>query len=115
MQMIVHIAAQLATMHAAGYVHRDLKPGNVMWLPSKNRWTIIDLGCTAEIHKDSQLAFTTSYAAPEVCSAVRSGKQYMKVKACTLVHLLPCAMHSLAMSRPRCCFVTRGMHACRHH
>ena len=37
----------MAEFHAAGFVHRDLKPGNVMWLPRANRWTVIDFGCAA--------------------------------------------------------------------
>ena len=27
MQFLVHIAKKLASLHAAGWVHRDLKPG----------------------------------------------------------------------------------------
>jgi serine/threonine protein kinase len=46
-QVIYHIAQRMVEFHAAGYVHRDLKPGNVMWLPRTNRWTVIDFGCAA--------------------------------------------------------------------
>ena len=46
-QVIYHIAQRMAEFHAAGFVHRDLKPGNVMWLPRTNRWTVIDFGCAA--------------------------------------------------------------------
>lgn len=49
MQVIVHIAQKLEQLHAAGWVHRDLKPGNAIWLPSKNTWTLIDFGCAARI------------------------------------------------------------------
>ena len=45
--VIYHIAQRMEEFHAAGYVHRDLKPGNVMWLPRANRWTVIDFGCAA--------------------------------------------------------------------
>lgn len=47
LQIIVHIAEKLQIMHMAGYAHRDLKPGNCIWLPSQNTWSLIDFGCTA--------------------------------------------------------------------
>lgn len=49
MQVIVHIAEKLKTMHNAGWVHRDLKPGNTIWLPSHNTWSLIDFGCAGRI------------------------------------------------------------------
>ena len=48
-QVMVHIAEKLQQLHAAGWTHRDLKPGNAIWLPSKNSWTLIDFGCAARI------------------------------------------------------------------
>ena len=43
-QIIHHICECLSDLHSSGYAHRDLKPGNIMWLPSQNRWTLIDFG-----------------------------------------------------------------------
>ena len=63
------MSARLADMHDAGYVHGDLKPANVMWLPRENRWTVIDFGCTARIGDRVSLVFTLTYAAPEVVRA----------------------------------------------
>jgi serine/threonine protein kinase len=72
LQVIYHIAERLDDLHAAGYCHRDLKPGNVMWLPRKNRWTLIDFGCAAKLGEEASLAYSLAYAAPEVAHAVRN-------------------------------------------
>jgi serine/threonine protein kinase len=49
MQVLCHIAERLHVLHAAGWVHRDLKPGNVLRRPTHHSWTLIDFGCTARI------------------------------------------------------------------
>lgn len=69
--MISHLAERLKELHAAGYVHRDLKPDNVMWLPSQNRWTLIDFGFVARTHQPAELIYTLGYPAPEVIAAHR--------------------------------------------
>lgn len=79
LQCIQHLANRLVNLHNEGYVHRDLKPGNVMWLPRENRWTVIDFGCAAKTGKEAGLGFSIMYAAPEVIASYRSGKRKMKV------------------------------------
>jgi serine/threonine protein kinase len=49
LQVLCHVAERLKVLHAAGWVHRDLKPGNVLRRPEQHSWTLIDFGCTARI------------------------------------------------------------------
>jgi serine/threonine protein kinase len=79
-QMMHQLALRLRDLHELGYVHRDLKPGNVMWLPRENRWTLIDFGCAARTGEDARLGFSLAYAAPEVIAAYRSGATTMVVQ-----------------------------------
>ena len=84
MQMMQQLASRLKELHGMGYVHRDLKPGNVMWLPRENRWTVIDFGCVGKVGEVSRLAFSMGYAAPEVIAAFRRGDRTIVVQ----VHFL---------------------------
>jgi len=76
-QMLANIAKKLASMHGAGYVHRDLKPGNVMWLPRENRWTIIDFGCVARAGEQASISYSLRYTAPEVIQALAGNERRM--------------------------------------
>ena len=69
-QILYHVCECLMDLHKEGFVHRDLKPGNIMWLPSQNRWTLIDFGCVAKIDSDARMGFSLMYAAPEVVLGV---------------------------------------------
>ena len=75
--MVHHLAMRMRDFHALGYVHCDLKPGNVMWLPRENRWTVIDFGCAARTGEQARLGFSIAYTAPEVISAYRTGAHSM--------------------------------------
>ena len=66
MQVLVNVALRLADLHEAGWVHRDLKPGNVLWLPRKQRWTLIDFALATHEGVETPVIFTPSYAAPEI-------------------------------------------------
>jgi serine/threonine protein kinase len=68
-------------------VHRDLKPGNVMWLPRENRWTVIDFGCAARTGEHARLGFSLTYAAPEVITAYRHGETSMVVQVLVLYNV----------------------------
>ena len=72
-QVLAHIAVRLRDLHAEGYVHRDVKPENIMFLPRENAWTVIDFGCTARAGVAAPLSYTLVYSPPEVAAAVSTG------------------------------------------
>jgi serine/threonine protein kinase len=47
--MVEALARLLDSLHAAGYVHRDVKPDNVVLLMQSTKWRMLDLGICARI------------------------------------------------------------------
>ena len=66
------VAAGLAALHAAGFVHADVKPENVR-LVSQGKVKLVDLGFAhrpgedAELHAAGSVLGTANYLAPELC------------------------------------------------
>ncbi|NJR43068.1 MAG: protein kinase, partial [Akkermansiaceae bacterium] len=79
MQVLHQVAERLRDLHAAGWVHRDVKPGNVMFLHHKRQWTLIDFGCAGKSGTTARNMFTVMYAAPEVLQASCRGEQRIRV------------------------------------
>eukprot|EP00892_Ulva_mutabilis_P006501 jgi/Ulvmu1/4222/UM019_0201.1 len=67
------ITQRLEALHGSGWVHRDLKPGNVLRLPGQHSWTLMDFGCAAHADDDVGITFSPSYAPPEVALAAERG------------------------------------------
>lgn len=65
--LIRQVAQSLSAVHAAGWIHGDVKPENVI-VGSGGHVTVIDLGFATQIHTvcESQFRGTPNYAAPEL-------------------------------------------------
>jgi serine/threonine protein kinase len=75
------VAQCVQELHAIGFAHRDLKPGNIMRLPRTHGWVFIDLGISARIGERVSVAFTTPYASPEAALAPMKGQREIEVTA----------------------------------
>ena len=47
LSMFYDVARLLVHVHSAGVVHRDIKPGNVLWMLQSQTWKLIDYGIAA--------------------------------------------------------------------
>jgi serine/threonine-protein kinase len=73
------IAEALTVLHAAGWIHADVKPENVM-LSAEGHATLLDLGFalqagSTECRRGNELRGTIAYTAPEMISAVEPRDQ----------------------------------------
>ena len=62
---VADVGEGLLSVHARGIVHRDVKPGNMLWDPEIDEALLTDLGVGARLAEPSGLAGTTPYMAPE--------------------------------------------------
>jgi serine/threonine protein kinase len=60
-------------MHAAGYVHGNIKPSNILWLPRQAVWTTVDFAYACHAGSEGPAVVRTlGYAAPETVAAVQT-------------------------------------------
>jgi serine/threonine protein kinase len=72
-QVLGHVSQRIADLHKEGFVHRDLKPGNIMWQTRTFSWVLIDFGLVARIQESAPVGCTPGYAAPETALALLQG------------------------------------------
>lgn len=65
-RIVAQIASALDALHAAGVVHRDVKPANILMDPFRERAVLVDVGIAQRRGADRQAAGTLGYMAPEV-------------------------------------------------
>ena len=78
-QVLYNIARSISELHASGFVHRDIQPSNVIWLPRENRWSVISFRRTAQAGSSARVRYSLAYASPEAISADVNGKRHMLV------------------------------------
>lgn len=64
---IAQICAALTHAHAQGFLHRDVKPGNIMFTKNRRTAKLIDFGAARDLDDDGLITEigTPTYAAPE--------------------------------------------------
>eukprot|EP00892_Ulva_mutabilis_P012606 jgi/Ulvmu1/9718/UM055_0056.1 len=72
-KIIGQVASRLSELHSRGWVHRDLKLGNVLFLPRTDSWAFRDFALAARIGEPTSPAHALAYAAPEAAAAHAAG------------------------------------------
>lgn len=73
LQILSQVSQRLVSMHAAGHVHRDVKPTTIVLLPRAKRWVLSSFTCAARAGTRAPLRATLAYAAPEAVRAYDCG------------------------------------------
>lgn len=85
---IAEVAEGVVHLHERGVVHRDIKPGNILWDPERDEAILSDFGVAARLADDPGVAGTPGYMAPEVLDGRVSPAQDVYALAASLFRLI---------------------------
>ena len=86
------LAAALAALHAAGYLHGDIKPSNIGFTPDGSP-KLLDFGLARETGDASRAGGTPHYASPEVLSGRRAGEADDVWSLCVVLYEMVAGQH----------------------
>lgn len=101
MQILGHVSQRVSELHDAGYVHRHLKPGNILWQRRTHTWVLIDFGLAARINRTARVACgTPPYAAPETAAALQRRQRTTTAEAAIDAWAMGVIAFELLLQRP---------------
>lgn len=67
---ILQVIEALGTIHEKGFVHCDLKPEHILYIPKQEKAVLIDFGFAGDVSAKIEQAGTIGYIAPEVFKGI---------------------------------------------